>query len=126
MFRKTREFVPERAATSGESVAKLKCQVSGENVQVNWLKNESLINTDHNSRYRTVNEGTERTLIVSDVQDADDGEYICQSGKYRVTLVLNVNEEPERQVFSTPTDHFQIYFPDDHHFQHNRRQSKMF
>lgn len=125
VFRKTREFVPERVASSGEQVAKLKCQVSGENVQVNWLKNESVINIGQNSRYRTINEGNERMLIVNDVQDVDDGEYICQSGKYRVTLLLNVNEEPEN-VFMSPMamDDCPIYFSDDHHFLQSRRQSQ--
>lgn len=70
-YRNERHFEPERTPT-GESIARLKCNVKEENVQVNWLKNESLINTSH-GRYKQIDHGNERVLVVNDVQENDDG-----------------------------------------------------
>jgi len=126
MTRNERDFVAFREPDGGH-VARLKCSVKQDDVEVNWLRDETIINTTSaESRYTSLQNGKERVLVVNDVQDLDDGEYICQSGKYRVTLHLDLNESPDifRPPSSSSSQSDQIYFPDDHHhFTHNRRQS---
>ena len=135
IFKSEKYFVPEKLANTGESVAKLRCQVKQDNVQVNWLKDEHLINTASPSKYSTVERGNERMLIVNDVHSNDEGEYVCQSGKYRVTLFLNVNENegmqsealfrPSSSLVDEASDReeVELYFPDDHSFLKHKRQS---
>ncbi len=67
----SRQFAPVRGDDGGQR-AELKCSVKQEGVQVNWLKDESVIDTTC-GKYRSVEKGKERVLIVNDVQDMDDG-----------------------------------------------------
>lgn len=87
-----RVFTPVKQP-NGNSIAEIKCQVKKEDVKVNWLRDEELITEDTKSnKYKVLENGRERILVVSDVHADDEGEYVCQSGKYRVTLYLNINE----------------------------------
>ena len=76
-----REFVPVKEADGGQVVAKLKCSVKRDDVEVNWLRDESVISTNSaGGRYRSVENGKERMLIVNDVQDLDDGNLKKEGG----------------------------------------------
>ncbi len=92
------EFKPQ-VLDDGRSVCRLKCQLRKENAHVDWLKNELMLDPRTSNKYRMFNNGTERVLEVNDVHTEDEGEYVCQSGRYRVTLFLNVNEN-KHDVFS--------------------------
>lgn len=88
------QFTPEKDVSSGQSMARLRCQVKRDDVKVNWLRDEVEIKEDARpDKYRILEDGRERILLVKDVHNDDAGEYVCQSGKYRVTLYLNINEE---------------------------------
>lgn len=73
MCRNERHFTPEKVPETGESIARLKCNVKQDNVQVNWLKNENLINMSNQDKYKTYANGNERVLVVNDVHGNDDG-----------------------------------------------------
>lgn len=112
-------FVPEKDS-SGHSFAKLRCQVKKEDVKVNWLRDETEITRETQpEKYNILENGRERILVVNDVRDDDAGEYVCQSGKYRVTLYLNINEEePSAQLYKTTSslagdDDSELFFRED-------------
>ncbi len=76
------------------SIGELKCNVKRQDTTVNWFRgsNEIQIKKD---KYSIIERGKERILIINDVNEDDVGEYVCQSGKYRVTLYLSLNTGTE-------------------------------
>lgn len=78
-------------SSSGHSIGQLKCKVKNDDVKVNWLKNESLLQNEE--KYNIIENGKERILVINNVGPEDEGEYICQSGKYRVVLYLTLKED---------------------------------
>jgi hypothetical protein len=103
---------------SGKSVAQIKCQVKKEDAQVNWLKDEVALPLNI-EKYKMIADGKERVLFVDDPHTEDEGEYVCQSGKYRVTLLLTVSEPKKDFSRSTSThtsdddDDCELFFQDD-------------
>ena len=103
--------VPERDETSSGYVAKIKCSVKSADTKVEWLRDDksllALSDTQavsstppsaeaaaaENDKYRMLEEGNERVLVVNNVQTDDEGEYVCQSGKYRTALYLMVHKD---------------------------------
>lgn len=115
-------FRPEKQA-NGESVAKIACQVKREDAKVSWLRDELPILLEHphetQDKYKLIENGKERVLVVKNVGESDQGEYVCQSqsGRYRVTLFLTLENSqevsaPERQI-EEERDENEIYFPSD-------------
>jgi hypothetical protein len=113
--------MPERQS-NGQSVAKIRCEVKNEEAKVNWLRDEVPIRTDDDQKFKVINNGKERVLVVNNVQTDDEGEYVCQSGRYRVTLLLTLNETTEtvKTISSNPSsennDDYELYFSDDRSF----------
>ncbi|RNA17973.1 muscle M-line assembly unc-89-like, partial [Brachionus plicatilis] len=96
-------FAAEKLS-SGQSVARMRVNVKKEDVKVNWFRDQVALVADQ--KYKMVENGKERILMVDDVQIVDQGEYICQSGKHKVTLYLTINDE-SRDCSS------ELYFNDD-------------
>jgi hypothetical protein len=126
VFKEHTVFKPEKQA-NGQSVAKIKCEVRTNDAQVNWLRDEIPIPSgrDENSdeKFKIIDNGKEKVLIVNNVQTDDEGEYVCQSGRYRVTLLLTVNETTEtvRTVSKEASDNrgkddHELYFSDERSF----------
>lgn len=67
------QFSPERDEKTGKSFAQLRCQVKREDVKVNWLRDETEIPRDNSQKYRMLENGRERILVVEDVRDDDAG-----------------------------------------------------
>ena len=62
-------------------------------VNVDWYKGEQALFSGHqeeNTKYKRIDDGLQRELIVKNVSHDDQGDYVCQADKYRVTLHLNV------------------------------------
>lgn len=72
------QFSPERDTKSGQSYAQLRCQVKRNDVKVNWLRDESEISSE-SEKYRVLENGRERILVVQDVHDDDAGEFFTLS-----------------------------------------------
>jgi len=120
-----RHFTPERLE-SGKSVARLKCQVKQDDIKVNWLRDDTMISTLNNqisSKYNVIENGKERVLIVNNVDTDDEGEYVCQSDKYRVTLYLTINEETTTSEVKSDDVHHELYFQDDRSHRSRRSSS---
>ena len=124
-FLREHVFRPERQP-NGCSVAQIKCQVKKSDANVNWLRDEVPLRDD-DDKFRMVANGHERLLIVNDVRAEDEGEYVCQSGRYRVTLLLMVNESISTETVKTKTtttsaakidddDDSELYFGDERSF----------
>ncbi len=73
----------------GISHAELKCRVLTDHAQVEWLRNEQPLKPS--AKYELLNRGNDRILLIKEPTSVDNGDYVCQSGKHRVTLSLNVN-----------------------------------
>ena len=118
--RPERNFYAEKTS-DGRSVAKLKCQVKRDDIKVKWLKDEVVLEPSMDSdKYKLIENGQERMLIVNDVRADDEGEYICQHGKYRVTLYLTINEAsneimPTQSAMASEDEegHSGLFFHDD-------------
>ncbi len=89
-------FIPipiTRVSTEEHGTAKLACAVKRSDVNVDWYKGEQALFTgqqDENNKYKRIDDGLQRELIVKNVSTDDQGDYVCQADKYRVTLHLNV------------------------------------
>jgi len=74
-------------------IAKLAIAVKRPDVNVDWYKGEEALfsgQQEENSKYKRIDDGVQRQLIVKNVSTDDQGDYVCQADKYRVTLHLNV------------------------------------
>jgi hypothetical protein len=91
--RTNRTFYAHRT-DEGKNIGELKCVVKRDDTQVNWFKgrNHVVIKKD---KYNIIERGKERILIINDVCEEDVGEYVCESGNYRVTLYLSLNTGTE-------------------------------
>ncbi|CAF0827406.1 unnamed protein product, partial [Didymodactylos carnosus] len=91
-------FIPSdvnRVNVQDKGTAKLSLTVKRPDIKVQWIKDERILNEKDNfNKYKITSEGLQRELIVRNVTKDDQGDYICQSGKYRVTLHLNVRGPP--------------------------------
>ncbi|CAF0822074.1 unnamed protein product, partial [Didymodactylos carnosus] len=87
-------FIPvavNRVNVQDKDTAKLSLTVKRPDVKVEWIKGEHILSEkDKLNKYKITSEGLQRELIVKNVTKDDQGDYVCQSGKYRVTLHLNV------------------------------------
>ncbi len=89
-------FIPipvTRVSTEEHGTAKLACAVKRPDVNVDWYKDEQALFTgqqEENHKYKRIDDGIQRELIVKNVSNDDQGDYVCQADKYRVTLHLNV------------------------------------
>ncbi|CAF0816611.1 unnamed protein product, partial [Rotaria sordida] len=89
-------FIPipaTRVSTEEHGTAKLSCAVKRPDVYVDWYKGEQALfseKQEENHKYKRVDDGLQRELIVKNVSTDDQGDYVCQADKYRVTLHLNV------------------------------------
>ncbi|CAF0740265.1 unnamed protein product [Brachionus calyciflorus] len=99
----SRIFTTEKINT-GESIAKIKVNVKKDDAKVNWFRDECILVQD--DKYKMIENGKERILLVNNVKREDQGEYICQSGKYRVTLYLTINEDSINDVFKSSSSIF--------------------
>lgn len=98
LYRLEREsvFIPvptTRVSTEENATAKLVCAVKRPDVNVDWYKGDQVLLASHqeeNQKYKRIDEGLQRELIVKNVTQEDQGDYVCQADKYRVTLHLNV------------------------------------
>jgi serine/threonine protein kinase len=81
-----------------------------------------MINISEN-KYNMIENGKERMLIVNNVDTEDEGEYVCQSGKYRVALYLTINEDSTTSEIRSDDDHYELYFQDDRSLRSSRRSS---
>ena len=69
------------------------CAVKRTDVNVDWYRGEQALFTGsqaENHKYKRIDDGLQRELIVKNVSPDDQGDYVCQADKYRVTLHLNV------------------------------------
>jgi hypothetical protein len=89
-------FIPipiTRVSSEEHGLAKLACAVKRPDVNVDWYKGEQALfsgQQDENTKYKRIDDGLQRELIVKNVSTDDQGDYVCQADKYRVTLHLNV------------------------------------
>lgn len=68
------KFRPEQDSKTGQSFAKLRCQVKRDDVKVNWLRDETEITRETRpEKYRILENGKERILMVQDVREDDAG-----------------------------------------------------
>ena len=82
-----------RVSSEENANVKLACAVKRPDVNVDWYKGDrALFNgkQDENNKYKRIDDGIQRELIVKNVSTDDQGDYVCQADKYRVTLHLNV------------------------------------
>jgi hypothetical protein len=92
-------FIPvpvTRVSTEEHSTAKLVCAVKRPDVNVDWYRGDQVLfasQQDENYKYKRIDDGLQRELIVKNVSNDDQGDYVCQADKYRVTLHLNVQGE---------------------------------
>ena len=86
-----RTFRYSRRSSQSSKTGTLKCNVKREDIDVSWLKNDAILPNE--GKYSIISRGKERILIVNDVKPEDEGEYICQSGNFRVVLNLSLNSE---------------------------------
>lgn len=80
-------------STEENASAKLACAVKRADVNVDWYKGEQALfhgKQEENNKYKRIDDGLQRELIVKNVSADDQGDYVCQTDKYRVTLHLNV------------------------------------
>jgi hypothetical protein len=110
--------------SNGKKIATLRCKVKKDDIQVNWIKDDNVLfpikdqNKYQINKYNVIEDGKERMLVVTDVKTDDEGEYICQSGKYTNTLYLTINESAFTERINTESpskynDNFELYFHDD-------------
>lgn len=89
-------FIPipiTQVSTMENSTAKLSCAVKRPDVYVDWYKGDKALfsgSQQENLKYKRIDDGVQRELIVKNVSNDDHGDYVCQADKYRVTLHLNV------------------------------------
>ncbi|CAF1337506.1 unnamed protein product, partial [Adineta steineri] len=89
-------FIPipiTRVSTEEHGTAKLACAVKRSDVNVDWYKGDQALfigQQNENTKYKRIDDGLQRELIVKNVSSDDQGDYVCQADKYRVTLHLNV------------------------------------
>lgn len=86
-------FPATRVSTEEHGTAKLACAVKRPDVNVDWYKGEEALFSRQeyeNTKYKRIDDGLQRELIVKNVSNDDQGDYVCQADKYRVTLHLNV------------------------------------
>ena len=88
-YRRAVTQIKDMYVNEGIRNAELKCRVRNNNSQVEWFRdNQKIMN---NNKFETVTRGDERVLIIRNPTKADNGEYVCQSGKHKVVLTLLVN-----------------------------------
>lgn len=88
-----------RVSTEEHSTAKLACAVKRSDVNVDWYKGEQALfvgQQNENNKYKRIDDGLQRELIVKNVSSDDQGDYVCQADKYRVTLHLKVQGQCTR------------------------------
>lgn len=89
-------FIPvpiTRVSSEENASVKLSCAVKRPDVLVDWYKGDRALFTgqqNENLKYKRIDDGVQRELIVKNVSSDDQGDYVCQADKYRVTLHLNV------------------------------------
>jgi titin len=89
-------FIPvpiTRVSSEEHGTVKLACAVKRPDVYVDWYKGEQALfsgQQEENTKYKRIDDGIQRELIVKNVSNDDQGDYVCQADKYRVTLHLNV------------------------------------
>ena len=89
-------FIPTpttRVSAEEQGTARLAIAVKRPDVNVDWYKGEEALfigQQAENSKYKRIDDGLQRELIVKNVSTDDQGDYVCQTDKYRVTLHLNV------------------------------------
>ena len=89
-------FIPipvTRVSTEEHGTARLACAVKRPDVNVDWYRGDQALFTgeqEENLKYKRIDDGLQRELIVKNVSNDDQGDYVCQADKYRVTLHLNV------------------------------------
>ncbi len=101
--------------TKKNEIGKVKCQVKKDDAKVDWLKNENIISDksfENTNKYKVIENGKERILYIHDVHTEDEGEYVCQSGKFRTSLFFTVNDK-RSLMGSDDDDENNIYFHDD-------------
>ena len=105
---------------SGEDV-KLTCKVSGSKVDVNWKKNG--LPVPKNKKVRVSRVGDSSTLVISNVESDDSGDYSCEARnpagyssstvKIRVTgrvILFSYNKDSERKYGRKKgTKHLNLY-----------------
>jgi hypothetical protein len=119
------EKVFKTEKVNSQIIGKIKCNVKSEDVTVQWLKNNDIINTmidddqDKIKKYEVIEKGKERMLIVNDINTNDEGEYICQSGKFRSAFYLLIDSETTAKeikngdIFESKSNENELYFQDD-------------
>jgi hypothetical protein len=101
-------------STKKNEMAKVKCQVKKDDAKVDWFKNENIISDksfENTNKYKVIESGKDRILYIQDVHTEDEGEYVCQSGKYRTSLFLTISDK--RSLMSSDDEEYDIYFHDD-------------
>ncbi len=120
--------MPEKdtEANGGRLFAKIKCQVKKEGLRVNWLRDENIVcreeeeeqqqESNKNHKFKMIQNGKEHILIVNDLKTDDEGEYVCQSqsGRYRVTLFLMLNDSDKSDEKQNEGGGHEIYIYNDH------------
>ncbi|XP_012714433.2 obscurin-like protein 1a isoform X1 [Fundulus heteroclitus] len=70
----------------------LACEVSRSNAPVQWYCNDKLLNS--NSRTFIESCGTLRKLIISNMQPADSGKYVCDAVNDKLINIIRIQEPP--------------------------------
>ena len=70
----------------------LACEVSRANAPVQWYCNERPLTGDERTRIQT--HGTLRKIIISNVQAADSGKYVCDAVDDKMVSVVRIQGSP--------------------------------
>ncbi|XP_036398317.1 papilin-like isoform X2 [Megalops cyprinoides] len=91
---------PNNVQVSQGSTAQLPCVVSGENVNVGWSRNGVPVRPDG----RHVQVSVDGSLILNNVQPADEGSYTCNAytGTYSVSATAEVRISKASQIAPQP------------------------
>ena len=79
---------------SGEDLI-LACEVSRANAPVQWYCNERRLTGDDHTIIQT--SGTLRKIIVSNVQAADSGKYVCDAVDDKMVSIVRIQGSPRSQ-----------------------------
>ncbi|KAF6733011.1 Titin, partial [Oryzias melastigma] len=81
-----------------ESTATLECEVSRENAEVRWFKDEQEIHKT--KKYEIITDGRKRVLLIHECKLDDSRTYTCDAKDFKTSCFLNV--EPPQVEFSKP------------------------
>lgn len=81
-----------------EATATLECEVSRENAEVRWFRDEQEIRKT--KKYDIIVDGHKRALVILDCTPDDSRTYTCDAKDFKTSCFLSVERECRNKVMS--------------------------